>query len=92
MLKTNLPYHISTIEEAKAFLNELHSNNETFHPEDDALEIVWRLPIDQQPTIKDKQNLNSLMSDIYELEENKGKDSTNLVFCPCEYLLSIIDK
>lgn len=38
-MKTNLPAAITTIDEAKAFLTELHANGESYHPEDDAHDV-----------------------------------------------------
>lgn len=32
-MKTNLNRTITTVDEAKAFLRDLHTNNEVFHPE-----------------------------------------------------------
>ena len=37
---TTLPTSINTIEEAKAFLTELHKNGESYHPEDSAHDII----------------------------------------------------
>lgn len=74
-MKTQLPNEIKTIEDAKAFLTDLHTNNETFHPEDDATDIDWQTCI-----VSDVEaiQLNKLMADIYNLAEG---------FDPCEFLL-----
>jgi hypothetical protein len=74
-MKTILPTTIKTIQQAKEFLTELYHNEESFHPEDDAFDIVWS---QDEPSERDKHRLNSLMEDIYELEMN-----------PCEFLLNL---
>lgn len=40
-MNTNLPSQITSIQEAKAFLSGLHSNGESYHPEDSALSNNW---------------------------------------------------
>jgi hypothetical protein len=77
-MKTKLPTAISTLKEAKEFLDELFKNNEGFHPEDDACDLVWNLPNEQIPNTSECRHLNRLMNDIY------GIDG----FDPCEYILS----
>jgi len=86
-MKTNLPNRITTVEEAKAFLTELHKNDESFHPEDNAHDIEWET---SNPTSEERDKLNALMSDIYELEGNE--DSQNMIFDPCEFLLNLINQ
>jgi len=86
MLKTKLPEAISTVKEAKLFLSELYNNNESFHPEDDANDIVWQTT---EPNEDERKQLNKLMDDIYNLEGNNGKHDASILFCPCEYLLSL---
>jgi len=83
-MKTVLPTSINTVEEAKKFLTELHNNNETFHPEDDAHTIVWET---SSPTKEECDQINKLMSEIYAFPGNE--DSQNMVFDPCEFLLSL---
>lgn len=91
-MKTVLPDKISTIEEAKAFLTELHKNKEDFHPEDDAHTIVWGeiAKQDDEPTPAECDQLNKLMEDIYALPENMyGRKYVDVVFDPCDFLLSL---
>lgn len=86
-MKTQLPNSITTIAEAKVFLKELHDNNETYHPEDDATEIYWQTTeVSQAET----QQLNKLMSEIYILPGNEGRHH-DLEFDPCEYLYDLLD-
>ena len=88
-MKTQLPQSINSIEEAKAFLAALHSNNEQFHPEDDAHEIEWLTIEDENncPTVSECDQLNKLMNDIYNLPGNN--DAQNMAFDPCGYLLDL---
>jgi len=81
-LKTKLPASIKTIGKAENFLTELFNNGESYHPEDlaaDCLPFITNIEAD---------HLDNLMCDIYNLEGNDGRH-TNLVFDPCEFLLSI---
>jgi len=88
-MKTILPLSIDTIEAAKKFLTDLVNNNEAFHPEDDAHEIVWELPKDQQPTVLERNRLNKLMEDIYNLKGNDGRHDNSIAFCPCGFIIDI---
>lgn len=72
MLKTNLPTSITSIDEAKKFLTELHLNGEGYHPEDDANDCLSHIASFDEGT-----KLNFLMSQIYEL----------MNFDPCEFIL-----
>lgn len=89
-MKTKLPTAISTVDEAKAFLTELVTNGEAFHCEDDARDIVWNLPAEQQPTLPQCDLLNKLMNDIYNLPGNDGKHDNSIDFCPCAFVLDEI--
>lgn len=82
-MKTNLPSTIKTIDEAIAFLTELHTNGESFHPEDDATDIAWAC---EPPSDVDRVRLNQLMNDIHNLPGNDGRHH-DLAFDPCEYLI-----
>jgi len=91
-MKTNLPEAITTIAEAKAFLRELHTNREIYHPEDDAHTIVsWDgMPDDEAvPTPEQCDQLNKLMEDIYNLPGNDGRHVAPMVFDPCGYGLGL---
>jgi len=63
-MKTQLPQTITTAEEAKAFLDELWRNGETFHPDDNAHDIVWCSHVDPKPTFEQCEQLNNLMDDM----------------------------
>lgn len=84
---TNLPAGIGTIEQAMTFLNDLHANDEVFHPEDDATDLVGDLF-----TLDEGESLNALMLDIYALPGNDGKHDNSIEFCPCAYLLYLDGK
>lgn len=88
-MKTHLPQSINSIEEAKSFLAALRSNNEQFHPEDDAHEIEWLTIEDENkhPTVSECDQLNKLMQDIYNLPGND--DAQNMAFDPCGYLIDL---
>lgn len=80
-MKTNLEINIKTSKDAEAFITELCNNNEAYHPEDDALEIIFSdLPVEQQPTEKERKKLNDLMDKVYEVAD----------FDPCELILTIL--
>lgn len=85
-MKTELPEKITTIEEAENLLSALWENGESFHPEDNAHDIIWgTIPKDEQPTAAECDKLNALMSQIYDL-----KDVPEL-FDPCGFILDFID-
>lgn len=85
-MKTTLPDHIETVEQAKTFLTDLYNNGEAIHPEDPAHSIVWiHLPIEQIPTPEECAKLDKLMDDIYNLDGNAGNHA-NPKFDPCEWL------
>ena len=69
MMKTTLPSKITTVEEAKAFLTDLFNNHESYNPIDDAHDIDWTTC---EPTTEEKDILNDLMHDIYELPLQAG--------------------
>ena len=73
-MKTQLPTEIKTIKDAEQFLTELSKNGESFHPEDDAHDIIWS---GETPSTSECDQLNKLMDDIYQLED----------FDPCGFLL-----
>jgi len=75
-MKTQLPSEIKTIESAKKFLSDLSNNGESFHPEDDAHDIIWSC---ESPSESECDQLNKLMDDIYQLED----------FDPCGFLLEV---
>lgn len=88
-MKTILPVAIKTIAQAKKLLTDLYNNNEYFHPEDDAHDIVWGTC--EEPSFEDKEQLNTLMGQIYLLKGNDGRHD-KLKFCPCGYLLYLDKK
>lgn len=83
-MRTNLPPDIMSVHEAKCFLRSLWLNNESYHPEDLAKDIIWNLPEEQRPTNSECVQLDKLMSDIYGL----GINSID----PCQYLLDLDSK
>lgn len=83
-MKTNINITINTVEEAKAFLTELYNNGESYHPEDDANELVGD-PFTKEEGLK----LNELMESIYNLKGNDGRHSDPMIFDPCEYLMDL---
>jgi len=87
-MKTVLPKSISTVEEAKVFLLALYNNNEVYHPEDDAHDIIW-----DGVTVSDAEadQLNKLMNDIYSLDDYTMFNGKELTFDPCEFLNSLDD-
>lgn len=85
-MKTILPTSITTVDQAKALLLDLHNNDETFHPEDDATDINWNTTI---VSPLEAAQLNKLMADIYNVAGNDGRH-TALLFDPCDYL-TILD-
>lgn len=92
-MKTKLPEQITTVEEAKAFLTELHKNGESYHPEDDANDIVSG--IGTHPGLhlfnqEEGDKLNKLMNDIYDIPGNQ--DIHKMVFDPCGFLLDLDKK
>lgn len=71
MMKTTLPKKITTLEEAKAFLTNLFNNDESYDPMEDAHDINWTTC---KPTDEEKDQLNELISDIYDLPpQDNGK-------------------
>ena len=88
-MKTILPKRIHTKEQAISFLTELHKNGEHYHPEDNAHMICWNLATKERPyenpTRYERDQLNQLMEDIYNLDGNKGM-GVNIAFDPCELL------
>lgn len=86
---TKLPQSINTVQEAKNFLTSLALNNESYHPDDNAHEIIWiNKPI---PTFEECEQLNKLMSDIFTDSilgpiDPETKNYSNL--CPYEFLIA----
>lgn len=82
-MKTQLPESINTLEEAKNFLQLLHANGESFHPEDSAHDIVWDIP--EPPNKHECDQLNALMDQVYYFFNEE-------TFDPCGYLLDLCRK
>lgn len=80
-MKTKLPESITSVEQAEDFLNELFENGEAFHPEDNAGDIVWALPKEQQPTHNECVRLNNLMNEMFHLDDD---------FDPCAYFCDLV--
>jgi hypothetical protein len=94
-LKTTLPSRINSVDEAKAFLDQLIMNDEYYHPEEDALEVRWTTLESDHPTEDQCVYLNKLMADIYLLPECDPEmvdDELYMEFDPCLYILDNINK
>ena len=76
-MKTTLPDKILNEGQAIAFLTALHDNNEAFHPQDDANDVIWNTC---KPTRKERDKLNDLMEQCYKLPG----------FCPCGVLVDLL--
>lgn len=76
-MKTQLPEKIETVKEAEAFLKALIANNEHFHPEDDASEIITSTGEDLFDEWE-ASKINKLMGQIWDLNED---------FDPCGFIL-----
>lgn len=63
-MQTKLPEQIVNEEQAKDFLTALTQNGELIHPEDNAHEIEWALPIEAQPTWDECEQINLLMEQV----------------------------
>lgn len=78
--KTILPNAITSVAEAKKYLKELCKNGESYHPDDPAKDIVWSC---DEPTAKQKKQLDKLMTDIFSLKEVQN----NFEFDPYGFIL-----
>ncbi len=76
-MKTTLPNGIQSEEDAKTFLLELGKNDEIYHPEDDAHDIIWGTA---QVSEEECDKLNDLMQEIYKLGS----------FDPCGFIIDEI--
>lgn len=76
-MKTNLDVTIKNIDEAKSFLKELYFNGESYHPEEDANDVIWLFST--PPSKKEKKKLNMLMEKTFDF---KGFD-------PCEFIFNL---
>jgi hypothetical protein len=77
-IKTNLNRTIKTIDDAKAYIKELYDNNELYHLEDDAKDIIWNKGI--EPPYEVLDNVNELTLDCFKL----------LDFDPMEYCNELV--
>lgn len=75
-MKTKLNITITNEAEAIEFLTELYENNEVYHPEDNAHDVLFETC---EPSKRHRNDLNRLMDEIY----------TNTNIDPCEILLDI---
>jgi len=82
-MKTNLNRTITTQEDAEYFLSELFENGESFHPEDDARNIIKFATGERIFTDEEADKLNDLMSSIYEIQDSDED------FDACGYLLDL---
>lgn len=84
-MKTNLPTSINTVEEATAYLTELYNNDESYHPESDAHDVIWGTC--EKPTPAECDQLNKLSDDMYNLKEFGGEEGQ---FDPCRILMDLM--
>jgi len=73
-MRTNLNRKITSIEDAKAYLSDLQSNNEAYHPDDSADSVEWAV---NAPDANECIKLDSLM------------DACRDFLDPCEELLAL---
>lgn len=78
-MKTNINITISNSEEAKNFLTELYNNNEAYHPEDSAQNIIDYKTGENIFTNIEAFHLDELMNSVYEHAD----------FDPCELLMDL---
>ena len=78
-MKTNLGIEIKTISDANKFILELFNNNELFHFDDNAEDIIWS---ECEPTSEEIKQLNNLVSQLFEIEN----------YDPFELVVSLIKK
>lgn len=62
-MKTILPNQIKNAEQARVFLSNLNNNDELYHPEDNAFDVVWD---EGTPEKKELTQLNKLMAEVHE--------------------------
>lgn len=67
-IKTTLPEHITSLEEAKSYLTDLYNNGESYHPDDPAADCF--------PGIheQDAHHMDFLMRDIFKIFSDHGMD------------------
>jgi len=78
-MKTNLNIDIKTISDANKFILELFINNELFHFDDNAEDIIW---FECEPTSEEIKQLNSLVNQLFEIEN----------YDPFEFAMGLINK
>lgn len=76
-MKTNLNRFITSKEEAKAYLSDLHSNGEAYHPDDSADSVEW---LKIAPNANECVKMDALM------------DACRDFLDPCEELLALEHK
>lgn len=65
IMKTQLPKHIKTKEEAEKFLTDLYNNDEAYDPEGDAHYVDWK---GTRVSNRQCNHLNRLMEEIDRIE------------------------
>lgn len=63
-MKTKLPYDILSKDMAEKFLRELADNNEMYHPDGDAHQVVWTGCL--APDYDERTHLNHLMKQVFD--------------------------
>lgn len=74
-MKTDLNITINSIESAQKYLQSLKANDELYHPDDNAHDIVWDTA---KPTKKEREKLNINMDKVRDFIPD-----------PCGYLLEL---
>lgn len=80
-MKTDLNAKITNSAEAKAYIIALFNNDESYHPEDDAFDIVWAIEESEEPTEGELNQLNANMELVYKVA----------AFDPCELLNVLLE-
>lgn len=80
-MKTNLNVPITNSEEAKNYIVELFNNDESYHPEDSAFDIVWNEENPEHPTDEELKKMDENMELVYKFAD----------FNPCEILCDLLD-
>lgn len=68
LIKTDLPEHISSFEEAKKYLTDLYNHGESYHPDDPAADCFDG--IHEQ----DAHHMDFLMDDVFKFFKENGGD------------------
>ena len=83
-MKTDLNITIESLNDAICFLNELIANEEYYHPEEEAKDIIWEMEKEQQPTPEECNKLDNLIESVYQYFDvaNYFTDMINMAAIP----------